>query len=144
VTLRPGDPVRIRQILVNLADNALKFTERGEVVLRVEESPCGALRFLVRDTGMGIPPEKLHEIFEHFTQADSSTTRKYGGTGLGLSICRQLATLMGGRIEVTSTVGVGSVFAVSLSLAAAPSVASPRGWMITSASRSTGNRWSRR
>ncbi|MGH7536120.1 MAG: ATP-binding protein, partial [Gemmatimonadales bacterium] len=71
---------------------------RSETAPGVSLRPGGALRFLVRDTGMGIPPEKLHEIFEHFTQADSSTTRKHGGTGLGLSICRQLATLMGGRI----------------------------------------------
>jgi len=109
-----GDPDRLRQVLLNLLGNAVKFTDKGEVVLRVEndpESPAeGHLRFSVSDTGIGIPPEKLAIIFDSFSQADSSTTRNYGGTGLGLSIARRLAELMGGRVWVESTVGQGSTF----------------------------------
>jgi CheY-like chemotaxis protein len=109
-----GDPNRLRQILVNLIGNAIKFTEKGEVGLRVENDPQsklpGALKFSVADTGIGIPSEKLNAVFEKFTQADSSVTRKYGGTGLGLAICKQLAELMGGRIWVRSTLGRGSTF----------------------------------
>jgi PAS domain S-box-containing protein len=109
-----GDPDRLRQILLNLAGNALKFTERGCVALRVEWAPgeydAGALRFSVSDTGIGIAPEKMEMIFSSFTQADSSTTRKYGGTGLGLAICKGLVELMGGQIKCTSQVGKGSTF----------------------------------
>jgi signal transduction histidine kinase/DNA-binding response OmpR family regulator len=109
-----GDPGRLRQILVNLVNNALKFTERGEVVLRVEmvrrDETREQLRFTVSDTGIGIPPEQHAKIFDAFTQADASTTRRFGGTGLGLAITTQLVSLMGGRIWVESEVGHGSKF----------------------------------
>jgi signal transduction histidine kinase/CheY-like chemotaxis protein len=118
-----GDPVRLRQVLVNLIGNAIKFTSQGAVTVEVrrvttehtentEKEPEGQvdLRFSVRDTGIGIPQDKLATIFEPFVQADGSTTRKYGGTGLGLSICSHLVELMGGRIWVESEVGKGSTF----------------------------------
>jgi signal transduction histidine kinase/DNA-binding response OmpR family regulator len=134
-----GDPVRLRQIVVNLVGNAIKFTDTGEIVVSVTatedrgqrtenaeggpegEDGCSSssvlcplssvfLRLEVRDTGIGIPPDKLQPIFEAFGQADSSTSRKYGGTGLGLTISQQLVTLMGGRIWVESEVGKGSTF----------------------------------
>jgi len=112
-----GDPDRLRQILLNLLGNALKFTPRGEVALEVAwaaAAPQSAvhcrLRFAVRDTGIGIPAEKLETIFESFAQADASTTRQYGGTGLGLTISKRLVELMGGRIGVESRVGAGSTF----------------------------------
>lgn len=108
-----GDPKRLRQILINLVGNALKFTERGSVTLRVEperEDAPGWLRFSVLDTGIGIATDKAEMIFERFTQADSSTTRKYGGTGLGLAICKGMAELMGGRIGCVSKLGQGSTF----------------------------------
>ncbi|HKW86561.1 MAG TPA: response regulator [Nitrospiraceae bacterium] len=109
-----GDPNRLHQILVNLIGNAIKFTERGEVVLRVEKDPvskeAGVLRFSVADTGIGIPTDKLETIFERFTQAHNSIARKYGGTGLGLAISKRLVELMGGRIWAESTVGEGSKF----------------------------------
>ena len=109
-----GDPGRLRQILVNLIGNAIKFTDRGEVVVdvrpetRTEREIC--LHFSVRDTGIGIPQDSSRHIFEAFTQADHSTTRKYGGTGLGLTISSQLASMMGGRIWVESEPGRGSTF----------------------------------
>ena len=109
-----GDPTRLRQIILNLAGNALKFTSEGEVVLRVEtQSESGdeaVLHFCVTDTGIGIPLDKQRSIFEAFTQADSSTTRKFGGTGLGLAITSRLVDMMGGRIWVESEPGRGSSF----------------------------------
>jgi PAS domain S-box-containing protein len=110
-----GDPTRLRQVLLNLLGNAVKFTQTGEVTLRVapdaDPSVPTALRFTVSDTGIGIAHEKLGQVFERFTQADSSTTRRFGGSGLGLTISRRLVELMGGRIWVESEVGKGSVFA---------------------------------
>lgn len=115
-----GDPLRLRQVLLNLLGNAIKFTERGEVALGVERSPDtdGALRFAVRDTGIGIDPQARELIFEPFRQADESTSRKYGGTGLGLSISRRLVQLMGGEIRLSSTPGLGSRFSFELTLPA--------------------------
>jgi signal transduction histidine kinase/ActR/RegA family two-component response regulator len=118
-----GDPVRFRQILTNLVSNAIKFTEQGrvdvEVDLEAALSDEVAIRIAVRDTGIGIPPDKLATIFEPFTQADGSTTRRFGGTGLGLSISSRLAELMGGRIWVESELGKGSTFYVTLRFPAA-------------------------
>ncbi|MBI3600019.1 MAG: response regulator, partial [Nitrospinae bacterium] len=122
-----GDPLRLRQILVNLIGNAIKFTERGEVVVTVKSeelrvkseeknnpstlnSSLLTLNFSVKDTGIGIPADKLNTVFEKFIQVDSSTTRKYGGTGLGLAISKRLVEMMGGRIWVESKLGEGSAF----------------------------------
>jgi signal transduction histidine kinase/DNA-binding response OmpR family regulator len=112
-----GDPVRVKQILVNLAGNAIKFTQQGEVVIRVKPAagsadPTGTimLQFSVSDTGIGVAQEKLHHLFQSFVQADSSISRRYGGTGLGLTISQHLAEMMGGKIEVDSEEGKGSVF----------------------------------
>ncbi len=110
-----GDPTRVRQILYNLVSNAVKFTARGAVDVKVRRE-CGALVFEVSDTGPGIPAERLAALFDKFVQADASTTRRYGGSGLGLAICRDLAGLMGGDIDVRSTVAVGSTFTVRLPL----------------------------
>src|SRR4029077_1798772 len=114
-------PNRLHQILINLISNAIKFTDSGSVTVRVMQDPelltPGAVRFSISDTGIGIPPDKLAAIFESFTQAHASMTRKYGGTGLGLTISRQLAELMNGRIGVASTMGVGSTFHCCVQLA---------------------------
>ena len=122
-----GDPNRLYQILLNLLGNAIKFTEKGSVVMTITNDPdCsapGAIRFSVTDTGIGVPHDKLTAIFDTFTQAHSTIARRYGGTGLGLSISQQLAALMGGRIWVESTIGKGSTFhcAVRLGVQTAPS-----------------------
>ncbi len=109
-----GDPTRLKQILTNLLGNAIKFTERGKVLLRttIEKQHERSILFAfeVQDTGIGIPLEAREDIFESFSQADGTTTRKYGGAGLGLAICRQLCNLMGGEISVTSSPGEGSTF----------------------------------
>jgi PAS domain S-box-containing protein len=109
-----GDPARLRQILINLLGNAVKFTQSGEIVLNVSALGSGdpaRLRFAVTDTGIGIPADKLGAIFEDFTQAESSTTRRFGGTGLGLGIARRLVNCMGGDLTVSSVLGQGSTFA---------------------------------
>ena len=111
-----GDPNRIRQILGNLLSNAVKFTLTGSVRALFSVDPDGALRLTVRDTGVGVPDDKLPQLFEKFTQADSTATRRFGGTGLGLAICRELAQMMGGEVSVLSREGEGSVFQVRLPL----------------------------
>jgi PAS domain S-box-containing protein len=119
-----GDPGRLRQILVNLVGNAIKFTHHGEIVIQaepIEETDTHVLVHLgVQDTGIGIPPERLAAVFDRFTQADGSTTRKYGGTGLGLTICKQLVEAMGGKIGVESTPGIGSTFWFEINFAKQP------------------------
>lgn len=118
-----GDAARIRQILVNLLSNAVKFTAHGEVVAEIggakERNGRYVVRLAIRDTGIGIPPERRHRLFEVFSQVDVSTTRVYGGTGLGLAICKRLAEAMHGDIQVESEVGAGSTFVVTLPLEAA-------------------------
>jgi len=110
-----ADPVRLKQILLNLLNNAIKFTENGHVALRVNHVD-GLTQFTVTDSGIGIPPHQIDHIFDKFTQADASHTRKYGGTGLGLAICSNLVRMMDGNISVESTVGHGTSFTVSLPL----------------------------
>ena len=115
-----GDPVRLRQVLLNLVDNAVKFTDEGEVLLGIikknETDRMVTLKCSISDTGVGIPKEKLSDIFEKFSQVDNSTTRQYSGTGLGLAIVRSLVELMGGNIDAESTVGKGSRFFFEISL----------------------------
>jgi signal transduction histidine kinase/AmiR/NasT family two-component response regulator len=113
-----GDPHRIRQVLHNLISNAVKFSDRGAVSVRISERESD-LVFTVTDTGIGIAPDRLAQVFEPFVQADASTTRRFGGTGLGLTICRDLVNLMGGTIDLVSAEGVGSTFTVTLPLRAA-------------------------
>ncbi|MBN1531315.1 MAG: PAS domain S-box protein [Spirochaetes bacterium] len=119
-----GDPLRLQQVLFNLVHNAVKFTERGTVTMRIRAAGASAdgrtlLDFSVRDTGIGLSEEQMRLIFQSFTQADSSTTRRYGGTGLGLAICRRLVALMGGELAVTSEPGRGSDFHFTLPFEAA-------------------------
>ncbi|HMC04967.1 MAG TPA: PAS domain S-box protein, partial [Actinomycetota bacterium] len=120
-----GDSVRLRQVLVNLLGNAIKFTERGGVDVTISPGPSGRLRFAVRDTGIGIAPSSKARLLEPFTQADASTTRRFGGTGLGLAICHQLVQLMGGSLDFTSSPGEGTTFRFELSLPAAALDAAP-------------------
>jgi hypothetical protein len=118
-----GDITRLRQVLLNLLNNAIKFTAGGEIYLQVEpsgESP-NLVHFCMEDTGIGIPPDKLDRLFRSFSQVDPSMTRRFGGTGLGLAICRNLTSLMGGRIWVESTVGKGTRFHFAIPLPAASS-----------------------
>jgi len=118
-----GDADRLRQIVGNLLSNAVKFTPQGSVTGKVDLGPSGALRIVVSDTGVGIAPEKLPSLFEKFTQADNSATRRFGGTGLGLAICRELTQMMGGSIDVESREGHGSTFTVELPLKRGAAVA---------------------
>ncbi len=115
-----GDPLRLGQILINLVNNAIKFTERGEVVLSVglaeRRADSAVIQFAVRDTGVGMTPEQQARLFQSFSQADTSTTRRFGGTGLGLAIAKSLTELMGGRIGVTSVAGEGSVFTFTVAV----------------------------
>lgn len=124
-TVLNGDAVRIRQILVNLLGNAIKFTEKGEICIELKQTQPQyeadgkkyvGISITVKDSGIGIASEKVNKIFEGFTQADSSTTRKYGGTGLGLTISKSLAELMGGTLTVSSVLGTGSIFTLQLAL----------------------------
>jgi two-component system sensor histidine kinase RpfC len=119
-----GDPHHLRQIVINLAGNAVKFTERGSVTVHVsahsETEKSVRLKFSIRDTGIGIPPEAQARIFESFTQADQSTTRRFGGTGLGTTIAKQLVELMGGKLGLESAVGLGSTFWFEIALEKQP------------------------
>jgi two-component system, sensor histidine kinase and response regulator len=121
-----GDPLRLRQVLANLINNAIKFTHKGEVIVRARLIHASAekahVRMCIEDTGIGIPPDAQEKIFEHFSQADGTTTRQYGGTGLGLAICKRLLELMGSRIWVESAEGRGSKFWIDLSLPMAEGV----------------------
>ncbi len=118
---RSGDPLRLSQILINLIGNAIKFTESGYIFVEVDEPKANQLLFRVMDSGIGIPKEKQQRIFDSFTQADDTTTRKYGGSGLGLSICQQLVTMMGGDISVSDNADGGSVFEFNVAIDGEPS-----------------------
>lgn len=113
-----GDPIRVKQIMLNLLSNSLKFTENGEVSIILSITDSDEVQIKIKDTGIGMSPDTIENIFTRFQQADNSTTRKFGGTGLGISITRSLVTLMQGRIEVTSEVGKGTSFTVTLPLKA--------------------------
>jgi PAS domain S-box-containing protein len=117
------DPTRLRQVIANLVNNAVKFTPSGSVSIEILPAGPRSIQFIIHDTGIGIPPDRVDRLFRAFSQVDSSTTRKYGGTGLGLVICQRLVELMGGAIRVDSTVGQGSTFHFTLPLRAAPTPA---------------------
>ena len=139
-----GGPGRLRQVLLNLIGNAIKFTDRGEIAVRVELAASDAEGVLVhcavQDTGIGIPADKQSMVFESFVQADASTTRQYGGTGLGLAICHQLVTMMQGRMWLESQEGQGSTFHFTARLARAPAATAPAPAADGSASRSRSTR----
>jgi signal transduction histidine kinase len=119
---RKGRSRRLQQVLNNVIGNAIKFTEKGGVILTVRDhldNRPGHLQFVVSDAGIGIPPDKLSAVFEDFTQAESSTTRRFGGTGLGLGICRRLVNRMGGDLVVENVFGEGSTFTFDVVLALA-------------------------
>jgi CheY-like chemotaxis protein len=123
-----GDALRLRQVMNNLFSNAIKFTASGSVNLSVSLDSAGeSIRFSVKDSGIGIPADKVGSLFSPFTQAESSTTRRFGGTGLGLSICRELAHLMGGEVEVESQIGKGSEFTLRVPLVVADQEVKSRG-----------------
>ena len=137
-----GDVTRLRQILINLVGNAIKFTERGEVVVSVGAARVAdgqyTVRFAVRDTGIGIPAERMDRLFKSFSQVDASTTRMYGGTGLGLAIAKRLAEMMGGTMAVESVAGAGSTFTFTICAAALPT--RPRVWQVASQKLLAGRR----
>ena len=137
-----GDPTRLRQVLVNLLGNAVKFTEHGEIVLTLGATIVAEgrveLAFAVRDTGIGISPEGQERLFRSFSQVDASTTRKFGGTGLGLAISKRLAELMGGRMWMESQEGKGSTFFFTIS--ATPIASKPRPWLAVGSAHLSGRR----
>lgn len=122
-----ADPQRLRQVLGNLLGNAVKFTDRGQVGLRVEPMERGGIRFVVHDTGPGIPAAFLPHLFEAFRQADGSARRRHGGTGLGLAIVRRLALAMGGEVHARSVEGAGATFILELPLSAVAGDVTPPG-----------------
>jgi CheY-like chemotaxis protein len=136
-----GDPIRIRQILLNLLNNAVKFTGKGKVFLDVrrlsETNEEVQLRFAVTDTGIGLSEEDQKKLFQSFSQADTSTTRRFGGTGLGLAICRKLVEIMGGSIHVVSSPGKGSTFSLTITLGKSKGACPPAGQTIVPGSEST-------
>ena len=126
-----GDAQRLRQVLLNLVGNAMKFTHAGEVEVRLDALPVAAgwrLEGTVRDTGIGIEPAMMGRLFHEFTQVDGSVTRRFGGTGLGLAICRRLLEAMGGGIAAESEPGMGSTFRFSLTVGVAPAEAAAPAW----------------
>ena len=125
-TTLKGDPLRLGQVLINLVNNAIKFTEKGEVLVRVSYPEAGVLHFTVRDSGIGMTEEQVSRLFQSFSQADASTTRRYGGTGLGLAISKKLVELMGGEISVESTLGEGSTFTFSVRCEVSETTSAPR------------------